>query len=268
MKVRLQSQPHDQPPRFHGAWDCISKTFKNEGIAGFYRGLSSPIVGAAAENATLFVTYNIAQSVLKKQVLHTKEDLSIPYLVLCGGISGVVASYVLTPIELVKCKMQVESIYSTKKSSIPHLIKGIWAQGGMKGFWHGQTGTLLRECGGSASWFGVYEFASFELKQWRLGRVPTKTETNTVPELLVSGACAGIAYNLSLYPADTIKSKMQTSSVISPEAHLTFASASKMIYKHGGLVGFYRGLGITLIRAVPSNAAIFFTYEQLKALFR
>ncbi|ODV76152.1 Ort1p [Cyberlindnera jadinii NRRL Y-1542] len=267
VKVRLQSQPHDQPPKFAGAWDCIRKTFQKEGIVGFYRGISSPIVGAAAENATLFVSYNIAQTAIKKHVLQTKDDLTIPYLVLCGGISGLVASYVLTPIELIKCKMQVESLYSNKTSSITQLCRAVWRTGGLAGFWHGQTGTLLRECGGSAAWFGVYEFVSFELKKLRLKRTPTSKDTNSVPELLISGASAGVGYNLSLFPADTIKSKMQTSSIINPEAHLTFISAAKDLYRHGGISIFYRGLGITLIRAIPSNAVIFFTYEELKKIF-
>jgi ornithine carrier protein len=235
---------------------------------GFYRGLASPIIGAAAENATLFVTYNFAQNMIKNHILYSKEDLAIPYLVACGGISGLVASYVLTPIELIKCKMQVENIYSHKKSSISQLVKQVWLKDGIKGFWLGQTGTLLRECGGSASWFGVYEFVSYEFKKLRLGRAPTSGDTNTIPELLASGASAGIAYNLSLFPADTVKSKVQTSSIVNPKHQMTFASAAKTIYKHGGIRAFYRGLGITLIRAIPSNAVIFFTYEQLKTIFK
>lgn len=267
VKVRLQSQPHDRPLRYTGAWDCIKQTLRKEGFLGFYRGLSSPIAGAAAENATLFVTYGVSQSLIKKHVLLTKEELTVPWLTLCGGISGVVASFVLTPIELIKCKMQVERVYSTHKSSVLHLIRQVWHQDGMKGFWFGQSGTLLRECGGSASWFGVYELASHEFKKLRLGRVPTTEDTNTLPELLASGASAGVAFNLSMFPADTIKSKMQTQSVINPENRLTFPSAAKLIYKHGGLSAFYRGLGVTLIRAIPSNAVIFFTYENLKKAF-
>lgn len=199
--------------------------------------------------------------------MKANEELPLNLLILSGGFSGLVASFVLTPIELIKCKIQVEHVYSEKSSSILQLIKEVFKENGLKGFWHGQTGTLLRECGGTASWFGAYEFVSKELKILRLGSDKIEGAENTVPELLISGACAGITYNLSLFPADTIKSKMQTSSVINPNSKLTFISTAKLIHKHGGFRAFYRGLGITLIRAVPSNAVIFFTYEQLKKTF-
>lgn len=195
------------------------------------------------------------------------QELPLNLLILSGGFSGFIASYVLTPIELIKCKMQVEQVYSHNKSSILQLIKQVLKQDGIKGFWHGQTGTLLRECGGTASWFGAYEFVSKELKILRLGKDNINGADSTISELLASGACAGIAYNLSLFPADTIKSKMQTSSVINPKSQLNFISTAKLIHKHGGVRAFYRGLGITLARAVPSNAVIFFTYEQLKKTF-
>ncbi|CDR37349.1 CYFA0S01e09868g1_1 [Cyberlindnera fabianii] len=271
IKVRLQSQPHGQPLIYNSTWDCIRKTVRSEGLTGFYRGVSSPIVGAAAENATLFFSYGIAQDVIKKYVVQTKGDLPLPYLVLCGGISGVVASYVLTPIELIKCKMQVEQVYSGqgKPNTVLGHIKHVWKMGGLKGFWFGQTGTLLREAGGSASWFGVYELVSKTLKEWRLGRRANSDDTNTIGELLFSGASAGIAYNLSLFPADTVKSTMQTGSIVNPEQKpMTFQEAARTIYKHGGVKSFYRGLGITLARAIPSNAAIFFTYEGLKNHFK
>ena len=36
-KVRLQSQVLDDAPRFKGPIDCLTKTWKHEGIRGLYR---------------------------------------------------------------------------------------------------------------------------------------------------------------------------------------------------------------------------------------
>src|SRR5277367_4919573 len=67
-----------------------------------------------AENATLFFAYNRAQEFFKSSNLFISpsnpEALSITGLVAAGGISGACASYVLTPIELVKCKLQVQNV--------------------------------------------------------------------------------------------------------------------------------------------------------------
>lgn len=37
VKVRLQSQPTDRPPAFHGPLDCFKQTFAKEGARGLYR---------------------------------------------------------------------------------------------------------------------------------------------------------------------------------------------------------------------------------------
>lgn len=44
------------------------------------------------------------------------------------------------------------------------LIKDIVRVYGISGLWHGQMGTFLRETGGSAAWFGAYEYASMKLR--------------------------------------------------------------------------------------------------------
>lgn len=47
------------------------------------------------------------------------------------------------------------------------LVKDIVRTYGITGLWHGQMGTFFRESGGSAAWFGVYEYASVKLCAWR-----------------------------------------------------------------------------------------------------
>jgi len=48
-------------------------------------------------------------------VLPKAETLPLSALILCGGISGAFTSLLLTPIELVKCKLQVPVTASTAK---------------------------------------------------------------------------------------------------------------------------------------------------------
>ncbi|KAF9580335.1 hypothetical protein BGW38_003061, partial [Lunasporangiospora selenospora] len=43
LKVRLQTQPN--PPKYHGAMDCLRVTLKEEGPAGLYKGVTSPLMG-------------------------------------------------------------------------------------------------------------------------------------------------------------------------------------------------------------------------------
>lgn len=201
------------------------------------------------------------------------ESLSLSALCIAGGASGAFTSLVLTPIELVKCRVQVCSeTAGVSRPSVFGVIASTFRETGLKGFWRGQLGTLIRETGGTAAWFGSYEGASafFRLRRGQKIGYTTEDEANAqlpVYQQLLAGAAAGMSYNLAFYPADTIKSRMQTAEVIRSEQHGTFWNMGKVLWREQGLKGLYRGCGITVARAAPSSAVIFTIYESLKSRF-
>lgn len=254
VKVRLQTQGSKLFPT---TWSCIKYTYTNEGILrGFYQGITSPLFGASLENATLFVAYNQTSNYLNKNT--NVSDLN--NIIISGAVAGSFASFVLTPVELIKCKLQVANLKNklpgavqTTTKIIPTLTNVLKSKGVM-GLWQGQSSTFIRESFGGVAWFATYELMKAKLKE----RHPHDKDNKTW-ELLVSGASAGLAFNASIFPADTVKSIMQTE-------HTTIKNAILKIITKYGVTGFYRGLGITLIRAVPANATVFYTYETLSKL--
>ncbi|KAG0639940.1 mitochondrial carrier domain-containing protein [Tuber brumale] len=299
VKVRLQSQPDDQPLRYRGPLDCLKQSLKQDGIRGLYRGISPPLVGAATENSALFFSYNIAQNLVRESFhpcLDKEDDLPIGALVFCGAASGAFTSFILTPIELIKCKMQVQTVgiprpaipgglpSSSSTSRPPPFSTGTSTAGmhtispaklagpitllgevykvyGLKGLWHGQVGTFLRETGGSAAWFGSYEYISRMLRKWR-GR-----SSNTAGEMMAAGAAAGVSYNFILFPADSVKSRMQTEAIGIRGDKKGFVQVATGMYRASGIRGLYRGCGLTCMRSAPSSAVIFLVYESMKKHF-
>ena len=151
------------------------------------------------------------------------------------------------------------------------LIRSVFQTQGILGFWHGQLGTLIRETGGSAAWFGSYEGVKLEFLQYEKNRRPqsaVSADDLRIWQQVLAGAAAGMAYNFVFYPADTIKSRMQTEEVRSSSGILmaksSFLSTGKVLWRQQGLKGFYRGCGITVFRAAPSSAIIFSIYEGLR----
>lgn len=301
-KVRLQTQVLDQMARFSGPIDCLTKTWKNEGVRGLYRGLPAPVVGAMAENASLFLSYNELQNLIRwTNHMPQHEDLSLPQAILAAAGAGAVTSFVLTPIELVKCKMQVQMLTAPPPSVSPipavqfngtiplntpraaklpgpiQVLKTVLRTTGFRGLWLGQTGTLIRETGGSAAWFGSKEFTASLLLAYRSKKHPEFVAGNdgkplTKKDLLlwesaVSGASAGVLYNLVLFPADTVKSTIQTEEELRPRAKgtpvPTFFGTLKQLYAKQGMKGLYAGCGITIARAIPSSGMIFLIYDGL-----
>lgn len=244
------------------------------------------MVGAMAENACLFLTFNNAKEVIQRTFYSSHTgDLPITALLLAGAISGACTSFVLTPIELVKCKLQVQMVEHfdnakpVKKAcaavsdvssrqihtfmghpeiakQLPgpfELVRTVVRDNGIFGLWRGQLGTFFRESGGSAAWFGAYESVTRYFKRRR------QAETSTYVEMIIAGACAGMSYNFVLFPADTVKSRMQVQ-----HGNQGFWETSRQLWRSGGIYPFYRGCGITVARAAPSSAAIFLIYESIK----
>ena len=150
---------------------------------------------------------------------------------------------------------------------------------GVRGLWLGHTGTFIRETGGTAAWFGTKEYiASLLLAR----RSRNSTDTQLRPwESAFSGACAGAAFNLALFPADTVKSTIQTEEELRPKLmttvqgldsssiprKATFGGTFMALYRAQGIRGLYAGCGITVARSIPSSAIIFLIYDGLKKHF-
>ncbi len=79
------------------------------------------------------------------------------------------------------------------------------------------------------------EGARLELKEW---------------ESAIAGACAGVAYNIVLFPADSVKSALQTEEELRPRngassggARRTFWGMGRAMYASQGVRGLYAGHG-------------------------
>ncbi|KAI0635304.1 mitochondrial carrier [Trametes polyzona] len=308
-KVRLQSQVLDAQARFSGPLDCLVQTWRKEGIRGLYRGLPAPVVGAMAENASMFWAYSELQGVFRWWgAAPAGQPLSLGQLALAGAGAGCFTSFVLTPIELVKCKMQVQMLMTPPSTSpvpapsstaanalaahpngavpsssspappsTPRKLPGpiavltsVVRETGLRGLWLGHTGTLIRETGGGAAWFASKEGVA-SLLLVRRGANPGDKRELRAWESAVAGACAGVAYNVALFPADTVKSAMQTELELrgprAGGARPTFLGIARDMWRAQGLRGLYAGCGITVARAVPSSALIFLIYDGLSKRF-
>ena len=259
------------------------------------------------ENASLFMSYNEIQNFIR-HVSHRapQERLPLYHLALAGAGAGAITSFLLsvdllllrappllihtlfrTPIELVKCKMQVQMLVAPPIGAegltgalqrLPgpiSVLLSVVRNTGLRGLWLGQTGTFIRETGGTAAWFTTKEYIASLLLARRSH--PTSKDIQLRPwESAFSGACAGAAFNFALFPADTVKSAMQTEELRSnPTAvrgleipqKVTFAGTFMAMYRAQGIRGLYAGCGITVARSIPSSAIIFLIYDGLKKFF-
>lgn len=278
VKVRLQSQPDHLPLRYSGPLDCFRQSIKSDGIIGLYRGISAPVVGAAAETSSLFVFESLGRELFFLAGFASRDKgLTLPDLWATGAFAGAFTSFVLTPIELVKCKIQApvmgDGSAGASLRPLP-VIREIFRHEGLRGFWHGQLGTLIREAGGGSAWFGAKETVSRMFYHMKAKTATSAAERDRIMaaplpfwQQAVAGASAGISYNFLFFPADTIKSRMQTVPLGGLGVKRTFWDEGAALWRQHGIRGMYRGCGITCLRSAPSSAFIFIIYDALKQRF-
>jgi hypothetical protein len=261
VKVRMQQTDC----KYKGTIECITSTARNEGVRGFYAGIGAPMSGAAFENAFAFAAYGRASSFYRAQCgLGDAAPLPLTGVAFSGAISGFATATVLTPVELLKCRVQTQPYDAAGK---PTLYKGVFDCGmqtvkkeGAKALYNGHLATLLREVPGNAAWFGFYELT---LKAFTpAGGTKDDCAWYAFP---LSGGVGGFFYWTIFYPADTVKTRMQTD-----PAYLKMGVFRGMgaMYRVGGVAALYRGYGITVARAFPANGTIFGVYEASMRMWK
>lgn len=255
IKVLLQTQNG----AYSGAFSCAAETVKRFGIRGLYRGIATPMVGQGAEIATLFTVFGWSRELFGEGT----RTLSVLDLSICGAMSGSVVAFVITPIELIKCRLQVQQLVGGPKvhyTSPWDVIRRTIKADGIRGMYSGLSCTLMREIPGNFAWFGTYEsMISFMTPKG------SSRHDLPIPAHMVAGAAAGISYWTAFFPADVIKSKIQTDPSLQKES---FIKVMKLIFRTQGIRGLYAGWGVTCALTAPSHAVIFAMYEIVMSKLR
>lgn len=194
----------------------------------------------------------------------SSADLSYTQYYLSGAFAGLSNSVLSTPIEHVRIRLQTQPhtpthrLYSGPLDCIRQLCRT--ENGGvLRGLYRGHAVTMLRE----AQAYGVW-FTSFEWMMRADARRNHAGRREGVPTWKVAlyGGLAGEALWLASYPFDVVKSRMQSDGLRgAPGDKYRYANMRDAIVRtyrmDGGWRGFWKGLGPTLLRAMPVSAGTF-----------
>lgn len=249
IKVRLQTE---QTGRFKGPIHCLMVTLRTEGMRGLYKGATPPMIATGFINSLLFGMMGMCKQT--KAQWSGRTTPTIGDVMFCGVTTGFAISVVVTPIELVKARLQVqyagEKLYSGPFDVVAKLIQ----RHGLRGLYIGWFPTVLHR-GSNWAYFGGYEISKRYLTP------PDKEGKMSFFASVTSGAVAGTSFWLSCYPIDVIKNRMQTAPDGSPPKYKGFLDCTKTIYRVEGWRAFFKGFTPCLMRSVPANAAAFTAFE-------
>jgi len=210
-------------------------------------------------------TPNNSSIVNNNDDISSSKDNNTAKIFMCGAAAGTAQSFVICPMEHIKCRLQVNTnnLYKGPVDLCTSLIKN---HGIFNGLFRGMGVTLWRETPA----FGMY-FATYDtIKDRVTNLLDEKADAHPIPSHAHAWTASALAGGISgawtwviIYPFDVIKSQIQTGPLHPRGSKLRkgmWTVGADLIKEHGWQFMF-RGLGITVARAFPVNAIIFPVYE-------
>jgi solute carrier family 25 folate transporter 32 len=170
--------------------------------------------------------------------------------------AGLVADIICNPMFVVRTRLQTEALHDVASGLAVHrpatiigTAQSLLREGGPRIFWRGMTANIL-----GLSHVGI-QFPVYEqLKTTLRGN---KSE-ESVTDLLLATSLSKMTASLISYPHEVIRSRLMDA-----RTQVGFWKTCSNIYRREGMIGFYTGLQVTMIRVVPNTCVTFLSYELL-----
>lgn len=267
VKTRMQTHPE-----FTSYFDCIKKTYKVEGVKGFFRGITAPLVSSLASksiNVSIFTQCKpFVHDVIYGDSTSTTHPFlkNIPICFFSGIIAGAGVTLFACPFEFTKIFAQIsklverDSVNKNAKSSTLITFKKIIKYEGFTGLYSGFKYHILRDSLSSGVYYSVYETLKYSMNHL----INSNASTNSPIAIVLAGGLSGITCWICVFPIDTAKSLLQKQVVqnifrkidgLAPKPHVhTKVTINRAMY---------RGLGISVTRSFIVNMVFFGTFEFL-----
>lgn len=198
-------------------------------------------------------------------------SMAVKFL-LAGGIAGAVSRTFTAPFDRLKIFLITRppdlggtilnpAAPAKGAKALAGAMARIYAEGGVLAFWTGNGLSVAKILPESAIKFMSYETSKRMFAQyWDHVEDPRDISGTS---RFISGGIGGITSQLSIYPIETLKTQMMSST---GQRRGLFEAAQK-VWALGGTRAFYRGLTIGLIGVFPYSAIDMSTFEALKLAY-
>jgi solute carrier family 25 carnitine/acylcarnitine transporter 20/29 len=256
VKVRLQTTQ-----QYTGALDAATQIYRNEGAAAFYKGTLTPLIGIGACVSVQFGGFHYARRAFEAQntAKYGSPQLSYSQYYAAGAFAGIANTVLSSPIEHIRIRLQTQPHGANRLYNGPiDCVRKLSAhQGVLAGVYRGTAVTYLREAQAYGVWFTTFEY----LMNADAARNNIKRDDISTLKGAMYGGLAGEMLWISSYPFDVVKSKMQSDGFGEAMKYKSMRDCFAKTWRAEGMLGFWRGIGPTLLRAMPVSAGTFATVE-------
>ncbi|XP_066833150.1 solute carrier family 25 member 48 isoform X1 [Anser cygnoides] len=271
IKTRLQAGQG-----YGNTLNCVLTVYRNESVAGFFKGMSFPLASIAVYSSVVFGVFSNTQRLLS-QLRHgdASHAPALADVALASMVAGFVSVGIGTPVDLVKIRLQMQTQpYITAnnklKPTVPgspmyrgpiHCFRTVLQKEGIAGIYRGVGAMLLRDVPGYCLYFIPYTFFCGWI-------TPDGCISPNPSSVWLAGGVAGVISWGTATPMDVVKSRLQADGVYLNK-YKGILDCILQSYQNEGLKVFFRGITVNAVRGFPMSSAMFLGYElSLKAMKR
>lgn len=273
--------------------ESVTRLYKEQGMRGFYRGVSASLISSSAARAismSLYTSFVPMYANLFGVSMPNQNSRPLVPVFFAGASAGAFSCILTGPFEFTKTASQVESLIMRNRASTASLggggsaggsaaaggpaavrtgalqaVQNLRRRGGWATLYGGVEYHCMRDSLGSAIYFSVYE----ALKQG-LSRNQLPGDKPNPIGVAVGGAACGIASWLAVYPIDTMKSEYQRDlySKTMIQSSLEYNDTVVRRPKFKFSFKMYRGLGFSLLRTSFNGICLFSFFEYFMYITR
>jgi len=219
----------------------------------------TPLIGIGACVSVQFGGFHYARRAFEARNLEKtgSGELSYTQYYASGAMAGITNTLLSSPIEHIRIRLQTQPHGAGRLYNGPiDCVKKLSAHEGLlKGPYRGTAVTFMREAQAYGAWFTAFEYMmNADAKRNNIKR----DEISTL-KVAFYGGIAGEALWISSYPFDVVKSKMQSDGFGADQKYKSMRDCFAKTWRAEGMVGFWRGVAPTLLRAMPVSAGTFAT---------
>ncbi|OLY77693.1 Mitochondrial dicarboxylate transporter [Smittium mucronatum] len=253
LKVRLQTaKGHGE-----GFVHVISSIVKNQGINGFYKGLSASLLRQATYSTVRFGVYEESLKVLKRPDGTVSNFASIFSGMLGGAIGGVFGN----PADVANVRMQNDgSLPLNQQRKYKGVLDALFRmvrEEGPRSLLVGVTPNITRGILVTGSQVGTYDiFKKILVKQ---GMDPANISTHFSCSVL-----AALVATTVCNPVDVAKTRIMNSST---KLYSSLGDALLTISRTEGPMALFKGWTPSFLRLGPQTVLVFVFLEQFKSVY-
>lgn len=260
---------------YRGIFGTGSVIWKEEGIRGMYRGLGPMLMGYLPTWAVYLTVY---------------ENTRDFYFDACGSwwvarcysslTAGACSTVLTNPIWVIKTRLMSQSTRGTTDgmrapwhyTSTLDAARKMYRSEGIRAFYSGLTPAMLGLTHVAVQ-FPLYEWFKMKFTGYGMGEHPKDGNSHFFgisAATFLSKVCASTA----TYPHEVLRTRLQTQQ---RQSNIGSSDGMRAVQRYRGIFhtckvmlaeegwrGFYAGIGVNLVRAVPAAMTTMLTYEYLQ----